>query len=515
MRRLLRPRLRLAVALVLSAAAVVVLLALDGEGGPDLPDLPIVGDDEPDELDVLGFDPLRWSTEREPELMERAARAFSHVVYARSPGGVIRTEARVLRYADEIAAAAEDEGVSAETLGALVYLESAGRPEVMATGTPEGATGLAQILPGTATELLGMRVDLERSVALTRAITRSRRRARRARTERRRRIHERRAERARAERQLVDERFQPEASLAGAARYLRIAEERFGREDLAIAAYHMGIGNLETVIGDYVAPRAPGSDTADTVLRHGLSYARLYFDSDPLRNPRTWRRLVAFGDDSRHYLFRFEGAREIRRLAREDPDGLRRIADLQTRKASSEDLLRPESEHEPYEDAGDLRDAYDDGELVPLPNAPGRLGYRIDRAMGRLARRLEEPRDLYRGLREDALACLLYIAKETRRLSGSRGVLRVTSTVRDRPYQDLLIGETSEATRAYSLHTVGFAVDVALDFRSRAQERAFLHSVTRLKALGVIDFVIEPGAVHFTAGPDCERYRPLVDELAG
>ena len=42
----------------------------------------------------------------------------------------------------------------------MVFLESAGLPEATASDDIEGAAGLTQILAGTATELLGMRVDV-------------------------------------------------------------------------------------------------------------------------------------------------------------------------------------------------------------------------------------------------------------------------------------------------------------------------------------------------------------------
>ena len=48
----------------------------------------------------------------------------------------------------------------------------------------------------------------------------------------------------------VDERFDPAKALAGTARYLALARERLGREDLAFVSYHMGMGNLENVLRD-------------------------------------------------------------------------------------------------------------------------------------------------------------------------------------------------------------------------------------------------------------------------
>ena len=308
----------------------------------------------------------------------------------------------------------------------------------------------------------------------------------------------------------MDARFDPPRALEGSARYLEIAQQRFGREDLAATSYHMGIGNLESVIADYVAPRPPRATTRATVEEYGLSYPRVFFDSGPLRNPRTFRRLSRLGDDSRTYLFRLEAAREILRLYDEDRDELRRLAALHGAKASAEEVLRPRAENEPYAEPDDLRAAYDDGELVPLPNAPARLRLRLDRRMGELAPRVGEEPALYRGLRPEALATLLYIAKETRRISG-RGELEVTSTVRDVSYQRLLVASTPEATQRFSLHTTGYAIDLARS--GGRQERALTHVLERLRALSVSDWVYEPGAIHLTVGPDGERYLPLYETL--
>lgn len=497
--------------LLLIAAGVAALLLLSREerSGDAAVSYPSGGA----RLDVAAFQPFAFEPEEEEEFVRRGRDGLGHVVFAKSPGGVEATAARVERLEPMIEDAAERHDVDAETLGALVFLESAGRPEVVAGGDPEGAVGLGQILPGTAVSLLGMSVDLERSKELTRRIDRYRRRARVARTARRRQAASDRARSLSAERSSIDERFDPQRSLDGAARYLAFAEDRFGREDFAAVSYHMGIGNLEDVIDEYVSPRPPRRRTRDTVEDYELSYARIYFGSAPDRNPRTYRRLLAFGDDSRYYFFRLEASREIRRLYEDDRDELRRLAALHGAKASAEEVLRPRAEHPPYEDGDDLREGYEDGELLRLPVAPRRLGYSVDPRMGSAARRLEEAPELYRGLRPEALGTLLYIAKEVRRLSGSGGSLRVTSTVRDLPYQRLLIGTNEQATRGFSLHTTGFAVDIARDFRSRAQERALTFVLERLRALSVIDWVYEPGAIHLTAGPDAERFLPLVGAL--
>jgi soluble lytic murein transglycosylase-like protein len=484
------------------------LLLLGGGGEPE-PTLP-QGDDLSRE-EIAEYDPFAYDRDREDEFLERAREGYSHVLYEKSPGGVLATGARVEALRGRVEQAAEAHDVDADTLEALVFLESGGRPEVIAGDDPEGAVGLGQILPGTAVDLLGMSVDLERSRALTRRIRRESRRATTARTRARRRAAARRAVRLAAERRRIDERFDADASLDGAGRYLAIAQERFGREDFAATSYHMGMGNLEQVIGEYVDPRPARDTIGKTIEDYELSYTQVFFDSTPVRNPRTYAKLAALGDDSRTYLFRLEASREIMRLWREDRGELERLNELHLAKGSAEEVLRPPDDTESYGDADDVRDAYDDGELEKLPSDPRRLGFQVDRQMGSLARRLGEDPELYRGLQDDALATLLFAAKEVRRIA-PRATLRVTSTVRDRAYQDLLLGVNPEATDAFSLHTTGYAIDIA---RSRRYERPLSAVLDRLRALNVIAYVYEPGAVHLTVGPDGERFMELHDALLG
>jgi hypothetical protein len=178
-----------------------------------------------------------------------------------------------------------------------VLLESAGRPDARASDDLEGAVGLTQILAETATGLLGMQVDVARSEQLTRKLARAR--------------GPRQAARITAERLQVDERFDPDKALAATGRYLKTAKDEFGREDLAVVSYHMGIGNLQQVLGAY------GDDDA--------SYTQLYFDASPDREPRAYRLLAGLGDDSKTYYWRVLASREIMRLFRGDSARLERL----------------------------------------------------------------------------------------------------------------------------------------------------------------------------------------------
>lgn len=475
--------------------------------------LAVVTRDEPgrtiaEGVELSTSDPFAFQQQDAGEFLERGSRGLSHALYTLSPDGVEATAERTLRFEDEMAVAARREGVDPSTLEALVFLESAGRPDVIAGPDPESASGLAQILPSTATDLLDMSVDLERSRRLTREIADQERRAAEADRQRARARAEREVSSLRSARRRVDERFDPEAALAGAARYLAIGQEHFGREDLAAASYHMGIGNLDAVIESYVAPEPPAPTTAETVAQHDLSYSQLYFDSTPVDNPRTYRKLRALGDDSRHYLFRLEAARDAIRLYREDRPELRRLAGLHDNKASREEVLRPPEQTERFRDPDELRAAYDEEELVGLARDAPRLGYRVDPEMGELAERLDEDEALYRGLRPEALAAVVYTADRVRAITGRETTLTLTSSVRDMAYQHLLRATNTQATDGYSLHTTGYSFDIARDLRDR-EERALVAVLERLRALDVADWVFEPGAIHVTVGPGAEEL--LVD----
>jgi len=220
-------------------------------------------------------DPLAYDGTRQAEFEARATAGLTPVLVEKSPGGVVATARRVARFRPLIERAARGGPVDADTLEALVFLESAGRPYAQA-GKLEGAAGLTQILAQTATGLLGMHVDLAKA---------------------------RKAKSARALRR-ADDRFVPEKALAGTVRYLKFARRTLGRTDLAIASYHMGVGNLQRALKLYGADDIP--------------YTQLYFDSTPLSHAAAWRLLYGLGDDSSTYLWRVLAAKRLMALYRTD-----------------------------------------------------------------------------------------------------------------------------------------------------------------------------------------------------
>jgi soluble lytic murein transglycosylase-like protein len=472
---------------VAGIAALAVALLLTAGDDPE-PLVPGAG---------AGTDPLGFEDDEREAFERSAAAGLSHVLYARSPGGAAATARRTAGWRPEIELAADQASVDADLLEALVFLESAGRPDVIAGTDPSAASGLTQILAETAVDLLGLRVDLAASRSLTRRIAAAERRGRSAR-----------ARDLRAARRRIDERFDPEKALAATGRYLSMALERFGREDLALASYHMGIGNLERALRAYADDGM--SPIADVVSEHDLAYARLFFDSTPLRHANAYELLAGLGDDSPTYLWRVLAAREIMRLHREHPDELARLQALHERKASAEEVLHPRTETDVFEDPDHVRDARDDRELVALPDDAARFQFAVDPRMGELAPRLGEEPELYMALRPEALALLVYLAAGVKAVSGD-GALTITSATRDNRYQRVLRSGNREATSAYSLHTTGYAFDVLREYDSREQAAAFEFWLNRLQALNLIAWVREPAAIHITVSNEAARLLGVVD----
>jgi soluble lytic murein transglycosylase-like protein len=509
----------LAVAVLFAGIAVAVLVAALLSSGSD--------DHRSQEQRIAdlataegGDDPFGYTDERRGDFVDRATLGNSHVLYEKSPGGIVASAKRTARWRPLIEKAAAAHGVDPDTMEGMVLLESAGRPDVIAGDDPEVASGLAQIVASTGSDFLDMDIDLKRSKALTRQLAETEAQIERARKDTRskkakvrskallklRQLTRRQAQLER-QRRAVDARFRPADALDAMARYLELAQRRFGDADLATESYHMGIGNLESAIGDYLDTDASGGAVGGLVDENDMSYAKLYFDSSPLLHAKAWDLLSSLGDDSSTYLWRVLAAERIMDLYRNDPDELQRLAKLQAAKSTQEEVFHPEDDTDVFADPDAIRAAMSDGTLEALPHGPD-LGYRIDKRMGELAPNLGTGPGTYRALQPQALAALIYLTAKVRAINDDKGRLTLTSTVRDQEYQRRLLDINSEATPNYSLHTTGWSFDIARDYSSDKQAQAFQFVLDRLRALNVIDYAVEPDAIHVTVSNEAQ---PLLD----
>jgi hypothetical protein len=453
---------------VLAGALVVLVWALTqlgaGNGSRPLEPPPPGGIAGAPAADLLAF-----RAGREAAYSERAAAGSAQVVFLKSPGGILATAARVARYRGLIDATAQGSGIPPALLEGLVFLESAGRPEVIAGGDPADAAGLTQILAGTGQSLLGMQINLARSRRLTAAINAA------ATTTR--------VDQLEAQRAAIDTRFDPARALAATVRYLEIAERDLGgRADLAVAAYHAGIGNLQQVLNDY--------DGGVPV-----SYARLYFDISPVDHVAAWRLLSGLGDDSSLYYWRVLAAERIMQLYRTSPAELRRLNGLETAYPSTAEVLVPPATTPSFADPAALSAGYRDGRLQPLPANLAALHLAASPLMGALAPRLRVPASLYRGLRPAALTMLLEIASLVHRISGTAAPLVIASTVLDARYDHRLGFDDPPAT-------TGYTFQIERRYGSGAQAEALQFVLDRLQALNLIAWIRGDSTIEITVAPD-------------
>jgi hypothetical protein len=453
-----------------TAAVMVLVIVLVNRSGSGPPRLPLPGIGQP----ARSGDPFAYIPSRQADFVARATAGSAHVLFTKSPGGAVATAARVAALRPLIDRAASGTPIDPNLLEALVFVESAGRPDAIAGGDPANASGLTQILASTGQSLLGMRIDLAKSRRLSAQIylaSAAGSAAQVARLKRR--------------RAAIDDRFDPRKALAATVRYLELARAQFGRLDLAIVSYHMGIGNLRNVLDDY-----DGGDAAP--------YVQVYFDTAPDRHARAYALLSSFGDDSSLYYWRVLGAAQIMRLYRHDRPALVRLDTLQTATDSSAQVLHPPDRTPAFADPGALYRAYAQRAILPLPANAAALGLSYDPGIGALARRVHGVPALYRGLRVPALDLLIELAARVRSLAGGTRPLTVAGAVTDSQYQRAL-GVSDPPAAA------GWSFTLLRRYVSRRQADALQSMLDRLQALGVIAWERFESTIEVTVASDASR----------
>jgi hypothetical protein len=457
-------------AAALIIAGVIVWVVLGGRSSaPPPPPLPRAGPAAP----PAPASAVNYNAGQASAFIARASAGEAHPLYIQTPGGALATAARVARYRPLIDRATQGTPVDPRLLEGMVFLESAGEPGAIAGGDPAGAAGLTQIVAATGQTVLGMRINLAASRRLTGQINVALARGMNARA--------RTLERRRAQ---IDRRFDPAAALAGAVRYLKMAQATFGRQDLAVESYHMGIGNLRSVLNAYDGGAA-------------VPYVQLYFDSAPDRHGSAYQLLSSFGDDSWTYLWRVLAAEQIMHLYRGDPGALKRLATLQVASGSASEVLHPPAHSPEFSGPAAVDRAYANRQLVPLPNNPSTVGLAYARGLGAVARHFGFSPAVYRGLRPAALDVLSWIGARVRALSGT-GPLTVTSAVADSRYQGFY-GYTDPPAAA------GWSFTLSRHYVNGRQAAALQAVLDRLEALNLIAWQRYPSEIEVTVAGDAGR----------
>lgn len=292
-------------------------------------------------------------------------------------------------------------GFPASTLSAIAYLESWGIPNAE---SPAGPRGILQI-----SEATGRRMGLRISYATRRRVVKTQvaMRNKRGKTVYRTVKHK------EAYTVLVrDERLKPEKAIPAAASYLAGLEQRYGRRDWAIWAYHCGEG----CVGEFraMARETKGLDDPPA------SVARIFFGCSPVWNAELCKAIHAQmeRDYSPTYWFRVMRAEQLLSMYRDGPAEFRDLA-AEYRYSAAPAQRAPDRlsawlkpQDLVYETSEGIRNE-NESKLVSAPDAPEFLGYR---AHAGIAQRPVDGEEWRLKARPSTIGTLAYIAFETRRL---------------------------------------------------------------------------------------------------
>jgi hypothetical protein len=418
---------------------------------------------------VAQIEAARARSQRDAAALGRdAAFGFERGFFTASPGGVVEAAARVAQWRPLVARAVRGSGVSPAVLEGMVLVESSG----LASATSGPKAGLTQLAPAAARHF-GLRVSARKSAKLTRQIAHTFRI-----------VHARQLRRWRGR---YDQRFAPARELRATVRFLTHARGVLGRGDLAVEAYRFGIGNVRRTAAMYGG------------VESTPSYAQLYFGSSPDRHAAIWHRLGIGRAAARDYYWKVLAAEHVMRLYRHG--ALSYTAHLQAKKNSAEEVLHPRYRTRQFRTPVAIARAWRHHVLRAIPLHVARTHIAVSRSLGQEAHALGRSRRLYRGLRPAALDVLLYIGRRVHELSGAPRLL-VTSAIRDDRYQRLLMRVNANAARTYSMHTTGYAFDIARSYTSARQAAAFQFVLDRLSAAGAIAYIRESAAIHVAVASD-------------
>ena len=472
-RRHRRGRLLAATLLVALIAGGVsaVLLALSGGGKPPL----LVP-----RQDIGNRDPLAFVAGQERELERSAAFGLAHVLYAKSPGGVLAAAERSATFRPLVERAADGSGIDADLLEAIVLLESGGRQDVIAGSDPTNAAGLTQILAETGRNFLGMHVELAASRRLTRNIAAAVRRGDSAA-----------AARLRARRRRVDDRFDP---AQGARRHGSLPVDRPGRDSAATISR-----SSPTTWGSATSRPScatmPSAHKLEPIARRRRK-RRPLLGAALLRRlagkPRpAWRRLAGFGDDSQTYYWRVLAAQEDH-------------APLPARPGRAPAAHRCSRTARRARRRSSIPRTAQSTSTTPTPStAPGERRRSSRCPTCRRASTSGSTRGLAtRPPGHPARSTAVCVPKHSRCSSTSATASTPSAasprrssspaTVSRRRPPTPARARNREATQNYSLHTTGYAFDILRRYGSGTQAAAFQYELERLQARGLIAWVTRP-----------------------
>jgi hypothetical protein len=415
----------------------------------------------------------------EEERFAAAVQAQEYILYARTPDPEAAARKTVaLRPLIEKAVQGTD--IPPDVVSGIVFLESGGDPLI---GLPTKAAGVGQFIRKVA-KGYHLRVDPPGRVLRLLKLAHQGNAA------------------ALAKLRLVDQRYNPEVALPASAQYLQDHFKRLGGEmDIAVAAYHMGQGNLEHVVKEYCHGNAASpwrGSIGKTVRENHLTWTKILEEVSPGSHPKTYRALSRLKDSSWSYWYRVSCAQSLLREWQEHPDRFREKVERykhpqpKRRYELAEESAWYGSQHR-WENWDDLELAAGDAALVPVDHYDS-FGFSVDKGLGNRAATARH-RELIRMARPCMAGFLGYLGTNFRsQLHNPKASLRITALVRTDQYEAELTRK--QGKNLFSSHSLGYAADIAIPATTQADiALKFLLNDLRLKR--DICWVREKGQPHY------------------
>jgi soluble lytic murein transglycosylase-like protein len=393
-------------------------------------------------------------------------------------------------------------GLPASFIAAVAYLESWGKATAV---SPAGPKGMMQIAEGTA-RLMGLKV-----VRKTRYRIRYERRKVRARNGK---TVTRKVRRRIPYTVIVrDDRLVPSRAVPAAAKYLARLEERFGRRDWAVFAYHCGEGCVSELMNII--------DRSDGLRKDNVSVPEAFFSSSPTQKRELYEALRYHmeRDYSPTYWFRVSRAEELLKLYAKDPPAFRKLFSEYRNHANPNQRaphrlsvwLRPEDfayltcEDLKREQGRTLVRAFDDSKF---------FGFSL-RTQGAcaVAENDTENQEYYLLASPAVVGTISYIAYETRRLheamnpKGERFVpLEVTALVQPLDYEQ---GRLKANGQEMPSHCTGQVFDIYYGNLPPGQREALEFVLDDLGWEGYLGFIRDSSSdntLHIGAAPSARSF---------
>ena len=260
----------------------------------------------------------------------------------------------------------------------------------------------------------------------------------------------------------------------------------------------MGIGNLESVI----APTPATTPTADrrSRRRDHLTYARALLRLAPLATARPGTCWPAFGDESSLYLWKVLASQgDPAACTATTRTRSTRPPSCATNKATLEEVFHPSNETDVFADAGrDRRRASTTATSSRSRTTGARLGARPrHRRVRRRARPVAASSTARCARRRWRRSPTWPAGRATS--AATRRRCTSTSAVRDRDYQDLLVGDQPAGDDGVLAAHDRLVVRHPRATTSRdARRRRSSSCSTACGRSALIDYAVEPGAIHVT-----------------